>query len=156
MGTGFFIFKLTTMKFFVKSLIIRSEDEEEPDKRGYFLCTYDTVVNPGDQFFYDKGIDPAIQDVLGVDENYIYSRGRNDEIHNARKYCVKVLGPISPEAIWVEDRLKLNSEQFEIHVIVSTNPIYTAVCAFDRLEGDKKLGYKYFFKILCPICKTFH
>lgn len=86
------------------NLIIKNTGGKEEKIIGrLFLCSRDIQV--GDKFHVDytiSGYTPE-QTCLNVDSDTVYSEGINDDIYSPKEKCWKVIGPISPQAIWVKE-----------------------------------------------------
>lgn len=108
-----------------------------------FLCSRDIQV--GDEYWYN-------QHGVWIKREYTWNGG------DFKGNCLKVIGEISPDAVWVtkemefeEDDLrfwykhrKFTDENFVIH-----SPVVD-------WKGEDKDKYRVIVKVKCPTCKTFH
>ena len=103
-----------------------------------FLCTSEIEFN--DTLFHADGT-PITQE-----EKNKY--GRNEILVWRSAGCYKVVGEVSPEAVWVLDKFDFTEDQIK--------PIYWADTVSLKPPYTVTPGKIHIIKILCPTCKTFH
>ena len=113
-----------------------------------FLCSKD--IQAGDKFDQLPGINGVCYICKGNANRFLLD---DEGKYRAIETCFKVIGEISPEAIWVkeEDEFGEDDISFEFGIPYEDD---TAV-EYQTWKENKHKYYKT-IKILCQTCKTFH
>lgn len=85
-----------------------------------FLCSRDIQI--GDKFNEGDNILNLI--CTSKDDSGIYSKGKWEEDHHDPAKCLKVIGPISPEAKWVKEGDKFDEEQWRQTDLINSPTIF--------------------------------
>lgn len=124
---------------------------EKDKKVKLFLCSRDIQV--GDKFT-QKGIDmlhpTARFTCIGFTKDGDIKDDDNHAYAAATVY--KVIGEVSPEAIWVKEGMEFEESEVKITHIDDESIIIDR----DSMSGDPVFGSKKIIKIKCSQCKTFH
>jgi hypothetical protein len=114
-----------------------------------FLCSRDIQV--GDIAY--NVVDNISFKVAGTFEGISYtSIGQGNKLI---KECIKVIGEVSPEAVWVTEGMEFDEE--DLGWALSTKDQFEDIVTSTDFndKGYKSLKRKY-VKFKCPTCKTFH
>jgi hypothetical protein len=137
--------------YFVKSLDLSGKGLFKP-----YLCSRDIGI--GDKFYrkYTKavGYTPEME-CIGMDTTgtVLYSEGINDDIYNPKDLCFKIIGEISPDAVWVKEGDEFDRDDIMYTVSDVDEPDEYRGCGsnfFKSTSLPKRIGIK------CPTCKKFH
>jgi len=149
-----------TILFTIEELpksFVNLANERDDKKVKLFLCSRDIQV--GDTFNSANGTD-FICEAIG--EEKVYSVGglhsSVETVGHDRFYAYKVIGEISPNAIWVKEGDELTEEQLGIYTDDTLSGMVEFV-PYNCIPEDNwnDLGSPdIIIGILCPTCKTFH
>lgn len=119
-----------------------------------FLCSRDIGI--GDKFYrkYTKAVGHTPEmECIGMDTTgtVLYSEGINDDIYNPKDLCFKIIGEISPGAIWVKE-----GDEFDFHQIDAVPFLEGEEYGPDSAALSPELDWEWVIRIQCPTCKKFH
>jgi len=151
--------------------------EGEPKKLKLFLCSRDIQV--GDITYVN-----IYEDFLGKTDNktikienspshlpdglMCYSE---DGYYEYLKDCIKVIGEISPDAVWVTEGMEFDEDEIQLwatcDLISPSHPVMIQPHSWNkpreewqegRNEGDspQRVWHDEHWRIQCPTCKQFH
>ncbi len=106
-----------------------------------FLCTSEIKV--GDSYFWSQNLS-EIRIAKSIENGFVSTGQEATSMHTpVTNGNFKVLGEVSPEAVWVTDRMEFNE-----HEVRLMNDLSHSL-------GNPPKAITY-YRILCPTCKTFH
>lgn len=130
--------------------------KEKAQKVALFLCSRN--INYLDKFYFKDSKEMTNQGALDSDDRYWVSDGK---ILYSKSESFKVIGEISPEAIWVKEGDEFEEEDLESWLYCILHPDESIYMEINELIEWNKIciDHKRFvprIKIKCPTCNKFH
>ncbi len=140
------------------------KDAEYFTKEGYqkvklFLCSDDIQV--GDNVFLENGYNyfsKAIDKINNSDRDIILETMPENRKSGTIDYreMVKVLGEVSPDAIWIKNDMEFDKTDVQRYVIANDSLPVLPLAWGDELKSRHPDQYRDAYKFKCGNCKTFH
>lgn len=119
-----------------------------------FLCS--RLLKSGDKVMVesDKNITRTIDHFEAILPSGVFVFTDGTFAHTSQVF--KVLGRVSPNAIWVNEGDEFDEKDTERYVIARDNLPVIPLSWGNELNKQDSEMYKDAYKIKCPTCKTFH
>ena len=114
------------------------------------LCSRDVQI--GDEF-NNTEIPNKVYTADIIDEKFIECYKHDCCV--PKQYCYKVIGSISPDAVWVTEGMEFDEDEVTVQQV---GPFHDMDDVFnvDNKVWNHTKTYKYYIQIKCPTCKHFH
>jgi hypothetical protein len=143
------------------SPISRNLDDKRPYK--LFLCSRDISI--GDKVRRPSGfserpdLEFTVNSIGERDGKKLYKEGdENYHTKGTEENTYKVIGEISPEAVWVAEGMEFDEDEWSLFGYYSNTPyvLEGLMKNPEYQEEYKEMYHDFVVKIKCPTCKQFH